>query len=740
MGPPERPLQVKKTRKVGIQQASTLRSPSTSSRYVSASSNAQEELSPEQQAEIEARKVSKSSSTLRETIAKAKAARKAVTEGEKQENPQKPIAQTQPAVSWGNVDDEDPFDELPKGPSSLVMRKRVQTARATGQLNIAAFALTEIPKEVLTMYDYDSDNANWFENVDLVKFIAADNELEQISDEVFPDINPEEFDPDSDDRGLQFGGIETLDLHGNILKSLPMGLRQLQSLRTLNLSNNSLEMDRIEIITEIKSLTDLKLANNQLQGELATVFGRLNNLEFLDLRGNKLTKLPDELVGLSSLRTLDVSENKLTSLPFELFSKLPLKTLNAQKNRLEGTLVPASVDRWDTLQYLNIANNAVVVFSSNDTLDLPNLHTLLIGVNRITHLPCMSSWQSLSTLSAEENKITELPSGFVELKSLNKADFTGNDITRLDDKIGSMESLTFLKVSSNPLRERRFLNMDTEDIKRELRSRCDPDPQDTDDEGSVATQFTLAPENPMLDGSWQIKSGGTLDKSFADMTDLTVEQLGMIPSQDIRCLYLQNNQLSCFPAPALEMLAQSLVELDLSHNPLNGTECLSSPIELPKLQSLTLNATSLTSWEPLLGNLVAPSLTFLDVSHNRLKGHLPNLRSSYPELKTIVASHNKIASLDFESVQGLQALDLSNNDIDSLPPKIGLLAAKRDPQNWGTGSALMRFEVAGNRFRVPRWQIVAKGTDAILEFLRERIPLKDLPEWEKENEASEEEF
>jgi hypothetical protein len=35
-------------------------------------------LSPEQQAEIEARKVSKSSSTLRETIAKAKAARKAM--------------------------------------------------------------------------------------------------------------------------------------------------------------------------------------------------------------------------------------------------------------------------------------------------------------------------------------------------------------------------------------------------------------------------------------------------------------------------------------------------------------------------------------------------------------------------------------------------------------------------------------------------------------------------------------
>ncbi|CAG7942291.1 unnamed protein product [Penicillium nalgiovense] len=745
MGPPERPLQVKKTRKPQTEQVSTLRSPSTASRYVSASSSMPDDLSPEQQAEIEARKVSKSSSTLRETIAKAKAARKAMAAGEKKENPGKQVYQAAtidaPLDSWAGGDDDDPFGQLPKGSNSLVMRKRVQTARATGQLNIAAFCLKEIPKEVLTMYDYDPENsANWFENVDLIKFNAADNELEQISDATFPDIDPEEFDPDSDDRGLQFGGLETLDLHGNILKSLPMGLRRLQNLRTLNLSNNSLDMAKIDIISEIKSLTDLKLANNQLQGELTAVIGRLPNLESLDLRGNSLTKLPDDLVGLGSLRTLDVSENKFTSLPFEVLSKLPLRTLNAQKNRLEGTLIPASVNKLEKLQSLNIANNAVVVFSADDALELPNLHTLLIGVNRITHLPCITSWQSLLTLSAEENKITELPQGFEELRGLKKADFTGNSLTRLNERIGLMENLASLRVSNNPLRERRLLRMDTDDIKRDLRSLCEPDPQDTDDEGSVATQFTLAPENPAHDGSWQIKSGGTLDKSYSEMTDLKVEQLEMIPSLDIRCLYLQHNELSCFPAPAIGMLAQCLVELDLSHNPLSGADFLSSPLELPKLQSLTLNAAGLTSWEPLLSNLVAPSLTFLDVSHNRLKGPLPYLRQTYPELKTLVASDNQVASLDFEAVKGLQVLELSNNDLDSLPPKIGLLAAGRSPQNWGNGSALRRFEVAGNRFRVPRWQVVAKGTDAILEFLRERIPIADLPEWEQEHEAPEEEF
>jgi Leucine-rich repeat (LRR) protein len=187
------------------------------------------------------------------------------------------------------------------------------------------------------------------------------------------------------------------------------------------------------------------------------------------------------------------------------------------------------------------------------------------------------------------------------------------------------------------------------------------------------------------------------------------------------------------------MLAEGLVELDLSNNPFNGADLLSSPIELPKLQSLNLNATRLTTLDPLLSNLIAPSLTFLDISHNRLNGPLPEIRKTFPELKSFIASDNLFESLTFEAAQGLQVLDVSNNNLDSLPPKIGLLGAERSPQNWGNGSALRRFEVAGNKFRVPRWQVVAKGTDSVLEFLRDRVPRSELPEWEKD-EASEEEL
>ncbi|KAJ5622093.1 Leucine-rich repeat typical subtype [Penicillium herquei] len=737
MGPPERPLLVRKTRKPQTDSPSSLRSPSTTSRYVSAASTLQDDLTPEQQAESESRKASKSSSALRETIAKAKAARKAVAATEKTNEP---LPQAKVAVeSWSNMDDDDPFNQLPQGSSGNVLRKRVEGARSSGTLNIAALSLKEIPQEVITMYEFDPEStSNWFENVDMVKFIAADNELSELPDAVFPDINMEDFDPESDERGPQFGGIEALDLHGNVLHSLPIGLRRLSQLRSLNLSNNAINMDKLTKIIEITSLVDLKLASNKLEGPLPPALCSLTKLESLDLHGNSLTELPNELGELKSLRTLDVGENRLSSLPFEALSKVPLITLNAPKNNLNGTLIPASVDRLEKLQSLNVAHNTIEVFAANNMLSLPSLHSLFLSVNRVTSLPCLSSWQSLLLLSADDNSIAEIPAGFVDLKHLKTADFTGNNITRLDEKIGFMEKLSSLRIANNPLRERKLLTMDTEDIKLDMRNRCEPDPQDTDDEGSVATQFTLAPETPALESGWRIKHGGVLDRSYADLTDLEVQKLELINTQEVRNLYAQHNELRIFPVPALAVLSQNLIELDLSHNAMDSSEYLTSSLELPKLQTLNISATSVTTLEPLLTNLKAPSLTFLDVSNNRLTGALPHIRLVYPEAKTVLASDNQLSRLDFEAVQGLQVLDVSNNDIDSLPSKIGLLGAERSPKNWGSGSALRRFEVAGNRFRVPRWQTVAKGTDAVLEFLREHIPVHELPEWEREDEIEEE--
>ena len=633
----------------------------------------------------------------------------------------------------------DPFNQQTKDSNKGLLRKRVESGRTSGHLNIAAMSLTELPEEVMTMYDFDPESStDWYETVDLVKFIAADNELAELPENAFPDIDPQDMDLDVDEKGNQFGGLEMLDVRGNLLRSLPMGLRRLHRLHSLNLSNNQLSVDDLNAVWEIESLRDLKLAKNQLQGAFPSGISRLRNLEVLDLHENSITDLPEGLEELSALRSLDVGDNQLASLPFEALSKLPLRDIRASKNKLTGALIPASVQNFETLQSLDIVSNALEKLSENDNIDFPNLQTLYMSVNRIKVLPNISTWQALLTLSVEDNSLTEVPPGSIELKNIRNVDFTGNDISRLDERIGLMENLVTLRIANNPVRERKFLNMTTDDIKRDLRIRCEPEipqQQDTDDEGSVATQFTLAPESPAQTTAtaWQLKPGGVLDRSYTDAEDLKVENIeAIVSSQDVRCLYLQHNELRCFPVPVLSMLSHSLVDLDISHNPLDSSALFSSSISFPSLQNLTLSSTGLTTIDPLVENLSAWHLTFLDISSNRLTGSLPVVRQTYPNLKTLLAGDNQYDSLEFEAVQGLQVLDVGNNNINSLPLKIGLLRAEGSSKNWGGGSALRRFEVAGNTFRVPRWQTVAKGTDAVLEWLKDRMSPDELHELESD--------
>jgi hypothetical protein len=181
----------------------------------------QEEVNPSPKAA----QASKSSAALREQIRAAKAARASLGAQQTKSNDDtfEPNAHA------------DPFNTKAKDGRSLI-QKRVDVARTEGRLNIAAMNLKEIPVEVLNMYDSEFNKDSeipWNEVVDLVRFVAADNEIETIADDAFPNVDPESWDEEV--KGPQFGGLEVLDLHGNVLFDVPMGLKRLQCLTTLNL-------------------------------------------------------------------------------------------------------------------------------------------------------------------------------------------------------------------------------------------------------------------------------------------------------------------------------------------------------------------------------------------------------------------------------------------------------------------------------------------------------------------------
>jgi Leucine-rich repeat (LRR) protein len=197
----------------------------------------------------------------------------------------------------------------------------------------------------------------------------------------------------------------------------------------------------------------------------------LSELEVLELQENQITSLPSSVAALSSLKVLNVSNNKLRSLPMAELATTSIVQLIAFKNQLSGTLFANADSGFSRLQQLDVSINSLSSFAENE-VHLPALKELNLSFNRIPSLPSMQSMTSLATFLIQENKLSELPDGFTDLtECLRLVDLQGNDIAKLDPRIGKMSALDTLRVAANPIRERKFQTMGTAELKRDLRGR-----------------------------------------------------------------------------------------------------------------------------------------------------------------------------------------------------------------------------------------------------------------------------
>ncbi|KAK3682308.1 hypothetical protein B0T22DRAFT_280844 [Podospora appendiculata] len=731
-----------------------------------------------------------SSAALREQIAKAKAAKRAALQQISATDPvmeseEPPLIPTDHTFDFGL--NNDPFNQRRDDQSQAkVLQARLESARTSGRLNIAAMSLREIPAEVMNMYNLDSISGSggaWAESVDLSRFVAADNEMEMISDAIFPDVDPQDMADDEDSQGNIFAGLETLDLHGNMLIALPMGLRRLSLLTSLNLSQNRLANNCLEVVSTITSLRDLKLGGNLFYGPLDHLFSRLVNLEILDLHGNNISSLPSNFGDLARLRVLNISENAFETLPFDILSTLPLTELSARKNQLGGILFQGSVEAMPNLKALDVSSNQLSHLRSPSEgrfILMPALHSICLSMNRLQCLPDVSNWTGLVTLAADENSINAIPEGFTSLQELRSADFSSNDIRVIPAEIGRMTSLATLRLSGNPLREKKFSSMDTDEMKTILAQRLEPPPvhlepemepapagdhacdaypsnshpstthgaattpsdvpnaiEDVDDsrsEDDFATPPTSAHSSPVRSRShtltgqtWPIKAGGILDRSNTQIASLHPVICSKVAANSrVNEIQLHHNLFTVFP-DSLSFFAETLTALSLSHNQLTGEMYLGGTsgnegLDLPLLKELNLASNHLTGLGPLVAHLRAPNLQKLDVSFNRISS-LPKgtqLRDAFPNLAVLLMSNNHLAELEPESIKGIRIVDASNNDIAHLNPRLGLL---------GGSVGLEKLDVSGNRFRVPRFSVLERGTDATLRWLRGRVPVAEMGAW-----------
>ncbi|KAK5046096.1 hypothetical protein LTR84_008553 [Exophiala bonariae] len=659
----------------------------------------------------------KSSAALRETIAKAKAAkRKAMGSS------QGVADQATSLEPWPVVEIE---DDLVMGKDGKgLLRRRIAQALTSGHLNITGMSLNQIPTEVMNMYESsENSTTNWSEMVDLIKFSAASNEINDLGEETFPNYSPEEMMND-DEKTNQFGGLEHIDLHGNQLFRIPVGICRLERLQVLNLSNNKLTSESLTVIGQVKNLRELLLSGNLISD---VNFGNheLENLHTLDLHNNHIQQVHQESIGtFKSLKVLNLAKNKLAgSFPWQSIESLPLVDLNISNNRLSDTLFEAT-SKLSDLQKLDVSHN--VLKDIGEGL-LPNLRSFAINNNRLTELSTLESCESLHTLLASENELEVLPVGFTKLKALKIADFSHNNIRILDPEIALMDELSSITLVGNPLREKKLLAMSASEIKQELERKVETQHEHEHDGG------VLQVINETAEARYK-SVNGVLDLSSQSLTTINLDEVDFQNSHvAIHTLKLSNNDLTALPSELLAhpALKYSLQSLDLSHNPLlHPTQYITSELFLPSLKSLYIVSTGLTSLDALTTYMKAPELAELNISCHRLAGRVPWVQAWFPKCTTLLATDNWFTSIDPEGVRGLEVLDIRNNEIESLPAKIGLcgnfVGSAKEP------GKLRVLEVSGNRFRVPRLVVVEKGTEAILKDLRRMIPDNEVPEEWKE--------
>ena len=425
--------------------------------------------------------------------------------------------------------------------------------------------------------------------------------------------------------------------------SIPPELGELQGLKVLDLSRNSLSGSIPPELGNIESLEELNLGYNQLTGSIPAELGDLGNLEVLNLcvqhqvhagtRVGGLTgSIPPELGNLGSLRVLDFTWTfpwfgtlSGGSIPAELGNLGNLEALILGWNRLSGS-IPAELGNLGRLVWLDLSGNSL---SGSIPAELGNLEGLsylyLRFNNQLTgSIPAeLGNLGSLEELVLNNNQLTgSIPAELGNLESLEELELQSNQLTgSIPAELGNLGSLEELELQSNQL---------TGSIPAEL--------------GNLGSLVRLVLIGNQLTGSIPAELGnlGSLSHLILGPNQLT----GSIPAElgnleSLVRLLLFNNQLTGSIPAELGNL-ESLEELALQSNQLTG----SIPAELGNLGSLVrlvLIGNQLTGSIPAeLGNL--DSLVQLLLFNNQLTGSIP-------------AELGNLGSLEALSLQGNTGLE-----------------------------------------------------------------------------------
>lgn len=224
--------------------------------------------------------------------------------------------------------------------------------------------------------------------IKLQKLNLTNNELRSIDNRVF--INKTQLN--SVDLSHNFlttfvvsniSQLQYLDLAHNNISTI--SFKNLKNLKKLNLMINRLTKLEANAFQEVPNLIYLNLAGNNLDLTLG-LFKNMQVLKYLYLSNNSLNSIPEKVfLGLKNLRVLDLSFNHLEIINKNTFHDLEnLEILNLSSNAIES-LSYLAVEPLKNLRYLDIAANKLSYIEYDVILSkLPVLSNMNIKSNQLT--------------------------------------------------------------------------------------------------------------------------------------------------------------------------------------------------------------------------------------------------------------------------------------------------------------------------------------------------------------------
>lgn len=287
----------------------------------------------------------------------------------------------------------------------------------------------------------------------------------------------------------------------------------------------------------------------------------------------------------------------------------------------------------------------------------------------------------LTKLILASNQISKVSSKIKKLDTLQILDLHDNNISLLPEDMGALEQLNRLNLSHNKLN---FLPLGFYSLKslRVLNLNHNELNEINEDIGSL----------DMLND---------LDLAHNKIMELpnTIGHLTKVTNFNV-----SHNNLETLPTDISFM--RSVTCLELSHNNLvSVTDTLQ---ELHNLERLYLQHNKLKTM-PVLKN--CQHLKEVYLGFNQIEELTDVDLENMPNIKMIDLRENKIPLLPDEiiNLQGLERLDVSNNDLATLPFSLGTLPH------------LKSLQVDGNPMRGIRRDIIARGTQGLLKYLKSRI-------------------